>query len=81
MTEHPKGQTPADLDDPLAMPKALRDARKDLDRAADKCFRAAPFTSERQRVEYLFDLYQTLVTPLTALTATRRKSRKTAPGE
>lgn len=61
-----KGQTLADLYDPLAMPKALRDAHKDLDRAVDKCYRAAPFTSERQRVEYLFDLYQKLVTPLTA---------------
>ena len=53
-----KGQTLADLYDPLAMPKALRDAHKDLDRAVDKCYRAAPFTSERQRVEFLFDLYQ-----------------------
>ncbi|MFX9638741.1 type IIL restriction-modification enzyme MmeI, partial [Acinetobacter baumannii] len=61
-----KGQTLADLYDPLAMPKALRDAHKDLDRAVDKCYRAAPFTSERQRVEFLFDLYQKLVTPLTA---------------
>jgi hypothetical protein len=48
------------------MPKALRDAHTDLDRAVDKCYGSAPFTSERQRVEYLFDLYQKLVTPLTA---------------
>lgn len=61
-----KGQTLADLYDPLAMPKALRDAHRELDRAVDRCYRAAPFTSERQRVEYLFDLYQKLVTPLTA---------------
>jgi len=61
-----KGQTLADLYDPLAMPKALRDAHADLDRAVDKCYRAAPFTSERARVEYLFELYQRLVTPLTA---------------
>ncbi len=61
-----KSQTLANLYDPLAMPKALRDAHKALDRAVDKCYRPAPFTSERQRVEYLFELYQRLVTPLTA---------------
>jgi len=68
----------ADLYDPLAMPKALRDAHKDLDRAVDKCYRAQPFTSERQRVEYLFDLYQKLVTPLTAPVKGSRKPRRTA---
>lgn len=67
-----KGQTLADLYDPLAMPKALRDAHKDLDRAVDKCYRAAPFTTERQRVEFLFDLYQKLVTPLTAPAKSRK---------
>jgi len=67
-----KGQTLADLYDPLAMPKDLRDAHKDLDRAVDKCYRAAPFTSERHRVEYLFDLYQKLSAPLTAPARQRR---------
>ncbi len=76
-----KGQTLADLYDPLAMPKALRDAHKDLDRAVDKCYRAAPFTSERQRVEYLFDLYQKLITPLTAPVKGRTRAPKADPGE
>jgi hypothetical protein len=71
-----KGQTLADLYDPLAMPKALRDAHKGLDRAVDKCYRAQPFTSERQRVEYLFDLYQRLITPLTAATPKRPARRR-----
>ncbi|MCE2925933.1 MAG: hypothetical protein LW822_10900 [Phycisphaeraceae bacterium] len=70
-----KAQTLADLYDPLAMPKALRDAHKDLDRAVDKCYRAAPFTSERQRVEYLFDLYQKLITPLTAPAKPKPRTR------
>lgn len=73
-----KGQTLADLYDPLAMPKALRDAHKDLDRAVDKCYRAAPFTSERQRVEYLFELYQKLSAPLTAPAKKPRSSRNRA---
>lgn len=69
------GQTLADLYDPLAMPKALRDAHKDLDRAVDKCYRSQPFTSERQRVEYLFDLYQKLITPLTAPVKKPRRAK------
>lgn len=79
-----KDQTLADLYDPLAMPKALRDAHKDLDRAVDKCYRAQPFTSERQRVEYLFDLYQKLVAPLTAHAAkkpARSKRTKRSSGD
>jgi hypothetical protein len=73
-----KGQTLADLYDPLAMPKLLRDAHRDLDKAVDKCYRAAAFTSERQRVEYLFDLYQKLITPLTATTKPTKRKRKAA---
>ncbi|MFN0009327.1 MAG: DNA methyltransferase [Planctomycetota bacterium] len=57
-------QTLADLYDPLAMPKDLRDAHKSLDRAVDKCYRSASFTSERARVEYLFELHQKRVVPL-----------------
>jgi hypothetical protein len=76
-----KGQTLADLYDPLAMPKALRDAHRDLDRAVEKCYRAAPFTSERHRVEYLFDLYQKLVTPLTAPAKPRKRRIKADAAE
>jgi hypothetical protein len=67
------GETLANLYHPLAMPKALRDAHKNLDRAVDRCYRAAPFDSERQRVEYLFDLYQRLIAPLTTPAKRPRK--------
>jgi hypothetical protein len=67
-------QTLADLYDPLTMPKLLRDAHKKLDATVDKCYRRAPFASERNRVEYLFDLYQRLVSPLTITTKKSRKS-------
>ncbi len=56
------GQTLADLYDPLAMPKPLLDAHRALDRAVDLCYRPAPFDSDRQRVEYLFGLYEKLTT-------------------
>ena len=69
------GQTLADLYNPLAMPKLLRDAHRVLDRAVDKCYRSAPFSSERARVEYLFDLYQRLTAPLTAPAKTRHRKK------
>ena len=54
------GNTLADLYDPLAMPAKLVKAHAALDRAADRCYRAQPFASDRQRVEFLFGLYEQL---------------------
>ncbi len=67
--------TLADLYDPNAMPPALRRAHDRLDTAVDRCYRAQPFTSERQRLEFLFALYEQLITPLTA--RVRRPRRRT----
>lgn len=47
----------ADLYDPLAMPPALMKAHQALDKAVDAAYRSAPFTSDSQRMEFLFDLY------------------------
>ena len=47
----------ADLYDPLAMPPALMKAHQALDKAVDAAYRTAPFTSDSQRMEFLFDLY------------------------
>lgn len=66
--------TLADLYDPLAMPPALVKAHAELDRAVDLCYRPQPFDSDRQRVEYLFALYEKLTAPLIApARKTRRK--------
>lgn len=54
----------ADLYDPLAMPPALLKAHQSLDKAVDKACRREPFGNECQRIEYLFGLYQKLITPL-----------------
>lgn len=59
--------TLADLYDPLTMPPDLVKAHTDLDRAVDQCYRSAPFTSDRQRVEFLFALYEQYITPLLPL--------------
>jgi hypothetical protein len=46
------------------MPPALAKAHADLDRAVDRCYRAKPFASDRERVENLFALYEQLTAPL-----------------
>jgi hypothetical protein len=69
----------ADLYDPLSMPPALVKAHAELDRAVDLCYRPQPFTSERQRVEYLFGLYEQLTTPLLPA-ATPKRPRKLVSG-
>jgi len=66
--------TLADLYDPLTMPAALVDAHATLDRAVDRCYRSAPFTSDRQRVEYLFALYERYTNPLLPAEPRQRRS-------
>jgi hypothetical protein len=67
----------ADLYDPLAMPHALVKAHAQLDRAVDLCYRPQPFENDRQRVEYLFALYEKLIAPLTTVAKKgRRKASK-----
>jgi len=68
--------TLADLYDPLTMPKALLEAHQELDRAVDRCYRPEPFTSDRQRVEYLFALYEQLTAPLVAAAKTKKRRVK-----
>jgi MmeI, DNA-methyltransferase domain/MmeI, target recognition domain/MmeI, N-terminal domain/MmeI, helicase spacer domain/MmeI, C-terminal domain len=67
--------TLADLYDPLAMPPALVKAHAELDRAVDLCYRREPFETERQRVEYLFALYEKLTAPLLPATKSKRARR------
>jgi hypothetical protein len=72
----------ADLYDPLAMPKPLADAHAALDRAVDACYRKAPFHSDRERVEFLFALYEKLTQPLTAgVKEPKRRKGKAGGGE
>ncbi len=65
--------TLADLYDPLTMPSQLADAHANLDRAVDRCYRVDAFRSERERVEYLFRLYEQLATPLLRSRQSRRR--------
>lgn len=58
------GATLADLYDPLAMPPELVKAHRALDRAVDRAYRPQPFTTEANRVAFLFDRYEALANPL-----------------
>jgi hypothetical protein len=67
------GSTYADLYDPVSMPAKLVKAHAALNRAIDCCYRSQPFTSERQRVEFLFALYEKITAPL--ISASKKKKR------
>jgi hypothetical protein len=69
------GSTLADLYDPVAMPPALAKAHAALDQAVDRCYRKEPFHTDRERVEYLFALYEKLAAPLTAQAKKARKAK------
>lgn len=51
----------ADLYDPLAMPPTLRKAHQELDKAVDKCYTKKSFKNEKDRIEFLFELYEEYV--------------------
>lgn len=71
----PRGEsTLAELYDPVLMPAALVKAHRVLDRAVDLCYRPQPFASERERIEYLFAMYEKITAPLMPR-AGRRKLR------
>jgi hypothetical protein len=71
-----RGASLADLYDPLAMPAELLKAHQTLDRAVDKSYRPAVFTSERERVEFLFARYEKLTAPLAPAAAPKVKRAK-----
>ncbi len=54
----------ADLYDPLTMPPKLVKAHQKLDKAVDLCYRPQPFTTETNRIEFLFELYKEYTEPL-----------------
>ncbi len=63
-TKH-SNSTLADLYDPTTMPDDLTKAHARLDKAVDACYGRRIFPTDRLRVEFLFELYESLTTPLT----------------
>lgn len=64
----------ADLYDPLTMPPALVKAHNELDKAVDLAYRSSAFTSEANRMEFLFELYEKYTADL--FTKEKVKKRK-----
>jgi hypothetical protein len=65
----------ADLYDPLTMPPTLVKAHNELDKAVDLVYRPQPFTSEANRMEFLFSLYEKYTADL--FTKIKEKKKKT----
>ena len=72
---HPDA-TLADLYDPDIMPPNLRQAHRRLDRAVDRLYSRKGFTSERERIECLFMLYDKMRSPLGVGIKGKTKRRK-----
>ena len=66
----------ADLYDPLTMPPALVKAHNELDKAVDLAYRPQPFTSEANRMVFLFELYEKYTAGLFTETKAKKNKRK-----
>ncbi len=64
----------ADLYDPLTMPPALVKAHNELDKAVDLAYRSQPFTSDANRMEFLFGLYEQYTADLFTKEKKKRKA-------
>ncbi|MGL6226943.1 MAG: class I SAM-dependent DNA methyltransferase [Thermoguttaceae bacterium] len=60
------------------MPKELLKAHHELDRAVDRAYRKEPFTSDEDRLAFLFGLYEKLTTKPEPLWTTEKTGKKTA---
>ena len=55
-------KTLAEMYDPDKMPADLRAAHHTLDLIVESCYRRDPFTSDEERLEHLFKLYEKMTT-------------------
>ena len=54
-------KTMAQLYDPDKMPEGLKEAHHQNDLAVERCYRSTPFSSDEERLEYLFKLYEKMI--------------------
>ncbi len=80
--KHPE-KTLAELYDPDKMPDGLREAHHQNDLAVERCYRSKPFTSDEERLEHLFNLYEQMIeeektrgTLFESETGTAKKAKK-----
>ena len=72
-------KTLAQLYDPDKMPEGLKEAHHQNDLAVERCYRSTPFSSDEERLEYLFKLYEKMIQEekdKDTLFAKQKKSRK-----
>jgi type I restriction-modification system DNA methylase subunit len=72
-------KTMAQLYDPNKMPEGLREAHRQNDLAVERCYRSTPFSSDEERLEYLFKLYEKMIQEekdKDTLFAKQKKTRK-----
>ena len=50
--------TLGEMYNPESMPQDLKYAHQAMDIAVEQCYRPEPFTSDEERLEYLFKLYE-----------------------
>jgi type II restriction/modification system DNA methylase subunit YeeA len=64
LTEREKypGNSLSELYDPDNMPDGLREAHHQNDLAIERCYRSEPFKNDEERLEYLFKLYEKMIT-------------------
>jgi type II restriction/modification system DNA methylase subunit YeeA len=60
--ENHSEKTLAERYDPEKMPKGLREAHRLNDLAVERCYRSKPFETDEERLEYLFKLYEQMIT-------------------
>ncbi len=65
----------ADLYDPVGMPPDLVKAHRALDRAVDAAYNKTSFSTEAERVAFLFDLYRKATAPLMITPVPKKRSR------
>jgi len=67
----------ADLYSPLTMPPSLVKAHSELDKAVDLSYRLQPFTSEANRMVFLFELYEKYTADLFAKEKPKKNKKQT----
>ena len=75
--KHPE-KTMAQLYDPDKMPKGLKQAHEELDRAIEQCYRLQIFTSDTERLEYLFKMYEEMCKSGTLFEKQKKPKKSTA---
>ena len=63
----------------LTMPPALVKAHNELDKAVDLAYRSQPFTSEANRMVYLFELYEKYTADLFSKEKTKKNKKTVLP--